>query len=102
MLPLIPILNFNFRCFLVIVVILQFYPGFIKVANKCVPELNSNRTQLYQSKKELKATLYSIGEGVITTDINGIVTHLNPVAEQITGWKEHEALGISIGQFSSW
>ncbi len=42
-------------------------------------------------EEEFKATLYSIGDGVITTDINGLVRHMNPVAESLTGWTEHEA-----------
>ena len=39
----------------------------------------------------LRTTLYSIGEGIITTDINGLVDRMNNVAESLTGWKEKEA-----------
>lgn len=51
---------------------------------------------LLQTQEEFRATLYSIGDGVITTNEEGLVLHLNPVAEQLTGWKEKEAKGKSL------
>jgi PAS domain S-box-containing protein len=42
---------------------------------------------------EFRTTLYSIGDGVITTDTAGRVREMNRVAEQLTGWKETEAKG---------
>jgi diguanylate cyclase (GGDEF)-like protein/PAS domain S-box-containing protein len=42
------------------------------------------------------ATLDSIGEAVLRTDIHGNVTYLNRVAEQMTGWFREEALGRPI------
>ncbi|WP_020475585.1 diguanylate cyclase [Zavarzinella formosa] len=41
----------------------------------------------------LQATITSLGDGVIVTDTEGRVTVLNVVAEQLTGWKQHEAAG---------
>ena len=35
----------------------------------------------------------SIGDAVITTDSNGLITFLNPVAEKLTGWSLSEAVG---------
>lgn len=40
-----------------------------------------------------KRTLDSIGDGVISTDVSGNVTYLNPVAETLSGWRSAEALG---------
>ena len=40
-----------------------------------------------------RVTLASIGDAVITTDSNGGVTFLNPVAESLTGWTLKEAAG---------
>ncbi len=40
--------------------------------------------------------LKSIGDGVIVTDNKGIVTFINPMAEQLTGWLSGEALGSPI------
>ena len=41
----------------------------------------------------LRVTLRSIGDAVITTDMNGRVNYLNNVAESLTGWTSQEALG---------
>jgi PAS domain S-box-containing protein len=38
----------------------------------------------------------SVGEGVIATDTKGRVEMMNPVAEELTGWKKEEAHGKSI------
>ena len=51
---------------------------------------------LYRSQEEFKTTLNCIGDAVITTDTFGKVRFLNPVAEQLTGWKENDALGSSL------
>lgn len=51
---------------------------------------------LLAEKEKLRVTLNSIGDAVITTDTVGIVDYLNPVAESITGWTQHEARGRSI------
>ena len=61
--------------------------------NSIYKELLQKKTELYQSQEEYGAILYSIGDGVITTDEKGIITNLNPVAEKLTGWKEAEAKG---------
>jgi len=42
---------------------------------------------------QARATLASIGDAVITTDLSGAITYLNPVAERLTGWTVAEALG---------
>ena len=49
--------------------------------------------ELRQQRKWFEVTLASIGDGVITADVNGNVTMLNPVAEQLTGWTTAEAKG---------
>jgi PAS domain S-box-containing protein len=46
-----------------------------------------------KAQEEIQTTLYSIGDGVITTDQKGLVTRLNPVAETLTGWNEIDAKG---------
>ena len=46
-----------------------------------------------QQRKWFEVTLASIGDGVITADVNGKVTMLNPVAESLTGWSNAEAKG---------
>jgi diguanylate cyclase (GGDEF)-like protein/PAS domain S-box-containing protein len=41
--------------------------------------------------------LRSIGDGVITTDAHCNVEYINPVAEELTGWKVDDASGRAIG-----
>jgi PAS domain S-box-containing protein len=48
--------------------------------------------ELFQSEQHLRTTLASIGDGVITCDQNGIVQLMNPVAQELTGWLESQAL----------
>jgi PAS domain S-box-containing protein len=48
--------------------------------------------KLRESQEEFKTTLYSIGDAVITTDIKGNIRHMNHIAEQLTGWKEVDAV----------
>lgn len=52
--------------------------------------------KLFQEKERLHTTLNSIGDAVITTDAEGFVTRMNPVAEQLTGWTLEEAQGEAI------
>ena len=50
-----------------------------------------------QAEKELaQITLTSIGDGVITTDPRGLITFLNTVAQDLTGWKAADARGCPI------
>ena len=43
--------------------------------------------------ERLRVTLSSIGDAVIATDESGRVTHVNPVAEKLTGWSQTDAVG---------
>ncbi len=45
------------------------------------------------SEERVQVTLESIGDGVITTDVAGVVGYLNPVAEELTGWSSAQAIG---------
>ncbi len=53
---------------------------------------------LAAEKERLAVTLGCIGDGVITTDTEGVIVLLNSVAEQLTGWPQKEALGKSLGE----
>ena len=54
--------------------------------------------QLYEEKEKAQVTLQSIGDAVITTDADGRVEYLNPVAEELTGWESADAAGRPIGE----
>ncbi len=50
------------------------------------------------SEAKLSVTLNSIGDAVITTDAQGCVTLLNPLAEKLTGWTMAEATGRPVDE----
>jgi|GEM_PF-3397464 len=53
---------------------------------------------LADERERLAVTLRSIGDGVISTDIDGRVTLLNQNAEQLTGWRQQEAIGRPLAE----
>jgi len=55
--------------------------------------IQERTAQLQEEKEWLAVTLRSIGDGVITTDVNGALRGMNRVAEQLTGWSSHQATG---------
>ena len=66
---------------------------------KLVQDISSRRrveSALFEEKERAQVTLHSIGDAVITMDDQGWVEYMNPVAENLTGWKAHEAKGQSI------
>lgn len=55
--------------------------------------VDARTTELFREKERAEVTLDCIADGVITTDAEGRVEHLNPVAQAFTGWKKEEAKG---------
>jgi len=51
---------------------------------------------LFHEKELAQVTLHSIGDAVITTDVEGAVEYVNPVAEMLTGWSQAEAQGVPL------
>ncbi|HVN53956.1 MAG TPA: PAS domain S-box protein [Anaerolineaceae bacterium] len=68
------------------------------VVGRDITESKQAEQKLLVEKEWLRTTLSSIGDGVITTDPQGRVTFLNPVAEQLTGWNNIEAAGLPLTQ----
>jgi PAS domain S-box-containing protein len=48
------------------------------------------------SQSGLANTLNSIGNGIIITDRQGLVTFINPNAQKLTGWTATDAIGVEI------
>src|ERR1700678_2117478 len=58
--------------------------------------LERKTEDLQQQREWFEVTLSSIGDAVITTDVQGKVTYLNPVAESMTGWNLAQARGEAV------
>jgi diguanylate cyclase (GGDEF)-like protein/PAS domain S-box-containing protein len=66
---------------------------FLPKALRNMLERASNAEALFREKERAQVTLNSIGDAVVCTNVSGIVTFLNPVAEALTGWRADEAIG---------
>lgn len=63
-----------------------------------VQDRYDNVRALGESEEKLRITLDSIGDAVISTDIDGVIVRMNPVACQLTGWPVSEAVGRPLDQ----
>ncbi len=63
-----------------------------------ITERKRAETAVFQAKERAQVTLQSIGDAVITTDSEGRIDYMNPVAESLTGWENREAQGQRIGE----
>lgn len=55
--------------------------------------LRGSAQALFREKIRAQVTLHSIADGVITTDVQGRIEYMNPVAERLTGWRTMEMRG---------
>lgn len=55
--------------------------------------LERKSQELQEQREWFQVTLSSIGDAVITTDVHGNVTFLNPIAERMTAWSSQDAAG---------
>jgi diguanylate cyclase (GGDEF)-like protein/PAS domain S-box-containing protein len=53
---------------------------------------------IFAEKERAQVTLQSIGDAVISTDAEGRIEYINPVAESLTAWTLEEARGRPIGE----
>ena len=53
-------------------------------------------TRIFEEKERAEVTLQSIGDGVITTDADGVVDYINPVAQDLTGWDMRSARNAAV------
>jgi diguanylate cyclase (GGDEF)-like protein/PAS domain S-box-containing protein len=66
-----------------------------------ITERKKAETAIFQAKERAQVTLQSIGDAVITTDSEGRIDYMNPVAESLTGWESREAQTKLIGEVLS-
>ncbi len=74
-------------------IIFKLPSGEIVAVYEDITENKLAEEELFAQREKLSVTLYSIGDGVITTDGLGRVEMLNKVAEELMGWKQEEAIG---------
>ena len=70
----------------------------IWIARDITNRKETEQDMLYAEKELAQVTLQSIGDAVITTDAQGKVEYINPVAEQLTGWEAQEAQHQSLSK----
>lgn len=66
--------------------------GLVGVMQDITDRKHAEQT-IWNEKERALVTLHSIGDAVITTNAEGIIEFLNPIAEQLTGWSTNEASG---------
>ncbi len=63
-----------------------------------ITERKIAETRVFEEKERAQVTLQSIGDGVVTTDAQGNIDYINPVAQDLTGWDMRHARGKHIGE----
>jgi PAS domain S-box-containing protein/putative nucleotidyltransferase with HDIG domain len=64
----------------------------LKIAIEMAYYKSLMEARLREREEWLSALLKSIGDGVIATDKTGLISFMNPLAEQLTGWRQEDAL----------
>jgi diguanylate cyclase (GGDEF)-like protein/PAS domain S-box-containing protein len=63
-----------------------------------ITERKKAETRIFREKERAQVTLQSIGDGVITTDAEGCIDYINPVAQNLTGWDVRGARGKPVDE----
>ena len=64
--------------------------------HKLLTQRHAFADALQEEKERAQITLESIGDGVITTDVDGAITYMNPAAEALTHWNSAQAQGLPL------
>jgi diguanylate cyclase (GGDEF)-like protein/PAS domain S-box-containing protein len=82
------VVNLTTAVFLIILALLR--------THKLLEQRHAFATALQMEKERAQITLESIGDGVITTDVDGSIAYMNPAAEHMTHWKNEQAAGLPL------
>jgi len=82
------VVNLATAVFLIILALLR--------THKLLEQRHAFATALQMEKERAQITLESVGDGVITTDVDGSIAYMNPAAEQMTHWKNEQASGLPL------
>ena len=69
--------------------------------HKLLAQRHAFAEALELEKGRAQITLESIGDGVITTDVDGAIAYMNPAAEQLTHWSASQAIGLPLSALFS-
>ena len=70
----------------------------IQILSHDITDRRQAEEALKESEENLTTTLHSIGDAVISTDKDGLVIQMNPVAETLCGWQLAEASGKPLAE----
>ncbi|MFV3404948.1 EAL domain-containing protein [Pseudomonas sp. NY15463] len=70
-------------------------------SSKLLAQRQAFAVALQEEKERAQITLASIGDAVITTDVDGCITYMNPAAEMLTHWQADQAAGLPLAALFS-
>lgn len=68
----------------------------VDAINRMQKNLRWQFAEINLQRQRITQTLNSIADAVISTDIKGMVIHMNPVAERLTGYASNDAIGLPV------
>jgi PAS domain S-box-containing protein len=74
----------------------HYSSSLVPQALRNIIERKAVEEDLYKERAHAEATLNSIGDAVVSVDMAGNVTYLNPVAQALTGWSRENAYGQAV------
>ena len=78
---------------LLLMLSLRFFIRIVQAKKNLELRVQERTEELAEEKERLSVTLCSIGDGVISTDLEGRIVLVNTITEQLTGWSRQEAVG---------